>query len=320
MVDMAKVVAVTGASGYVGTKLLQELERKVNLGRVVAIDSRPLPMPVHNIVSKRLDITGHSLDDVFQDLNVDTVVHLSFSIRPGRNRREIEFTRKSNLDGVRNVLRGCSAAKANNFIFLSSHTVYGPHRDNAVPITEEAQPRPLAEFQYSYDKWLCEREVLQFASENPKVSVTILRSCVVLGPAADNQVARGFFKPLLLGFMGNDPPWQFVHEEDMARLLGLLVMEPQQGIYNVAGNGVVAYSQIARIARRRLVRLPSVLAYAATQLAWNMGIQKESPARGLDFVRYPVVLTTGKLKKETGFRFNYSSEEVLTSYIDSNLV
>jgi UDP-glucose 4-epimerase len=120
--------------------------------------------------------------------------------------------------------------------------------------------------------------------------------------------------------MGNDPPWQFVHEEDMARLLGLLVMEPQQGIYNVAGNGVVAYSQIARIARRRLVRLPSVLAYAATQLAWNMGIQKESPARGLDFVRYPVVLTTGKLKKETGFRFNYSSEEVLTSYIDSNLV
>ena len=321
MDDTPRVVAVTGAAGYVGSRLLQELEEEERLEKVVAVDVRPLVRPVHNIVAQRLDVTQPSdLEDVFRRLEVDVVVHLAFAMRSGRNRQEIEATRKANLDGVRNVLDACRSARVSHFIFLSSHTVYGPHKDNPVPITEETPPRPLAEFQYSYDKSLCEQVALEFAGQNPGVGVTILRSCVVLGPEAESRVARAFFKPVLLGVIGDDPPWQFVHEEDLARLLALLIMEPHPGVFNVAGEGVVHYSRIARLAHKRLVRLPPPLGYAVAQAAWSLGIQKEAPARGLDFVRFPVVLSTGKLKKETGFRFSYASEEVLTSFLASNLV
>ena len=226
----------------------------------------------------------------------------------------------ANIQGVRSVLQACRSARVGSLIYLSSHTVYGPHRDNPVPITEEAHPHPMAEHRYSADKALAEQAIQEFAMQNPGVQVTILRSCVVLGPSADNRVARALFRPVLLGVWGSNPYWQFVHEEDLARLLTLMVMEPHPGIYNVAGDGVVAYSHIARLARRRLLRLPSWLAQAVVQATWALGIQKEAPFRGLDFVRYPIVLSTGMLKRETGFRFKYTSEEALTSFIASSLL
>ena len=307
-------VAVTGASGYIGSRLLEELETDQEIPQVVAIDIRPLPLPFHNVASERLDIT-HSLHGAFRDHKVDRVVHLAFVSKPGRNRREIQSIREANLNGTKNVLKACHVSKVRNLVYLSTHTIYGAHKDNPIPITEDAPLRPPIDFQYSHDKALCEGMVREFAQETPEVNVSILRSCVVMGPGADNFVTRSFFRPLLLGVMGFDPPLQFVHEHDMAKLLHLVLMEPLKGVFNVAGLQVVHYTRMAHLARSKLVFLPSIMAYPLTQMTWKMGIQKSSPATGLDFIRYPMVLSTGKLKKETGFQFSYTSEEALMSYL-----
>ena len=318
MNNRPSVVAVTGASGYIGSRLLQELEQEEDLGKVVAIDTRPLPIPFHNVASERLDVT-QPLEDTFRDHKVNTVVHLAFILRPGRQRREIEKVRQANLQGVQSVLKACHSNKVGNFIYLSSHTIYGAHRDNPVPITEEAPPGPSVGFLYSRDKALCEDVVQEFARENPETNVTVLRSCVVMGPGADNFVTRAFFKPVLLGVMGYDPPLQFVHEDDLAKLLHLLIMQPHPGTFNVAGEGVVQYTRMAQLSRRKLIFLPAVMVYPLTQMAWNLGIQKDAPSAGLDFIRYPIVVSTGKLKKETGFRFFYTSEEALMSHLPGNI-
>ena len=306
------VVAVTGASGYIGSRLLQELEE--DLAKVVAIDTKPLAVPFHNIASERMDVT-QPLDDIFRKHNVNAVVHLAFTLKPGRSHNEVEKIRRSNLRGTHNVLKACCAAKVSNFIYLSSHTIYGAHRGNPIPITEEASLRPSPNFQYAYDKALCEETVQDFTREHPEVNVTVLRSCVVMGPGADNFVTRAFFKPVLLGVTGYDPPLQFLHEDDLAKLLHLLIMEPHPGTYNVAGEGVVHYKRMARLSRRKLLSLPPAMAYPLAQMAWNLGIQKDSPASGLDFIRYPIFISTSKLKKETGFSFFYTSEEALMSYL-----
>ena len=316
--DRSQVVAVTGAAGYIGTGLLHELEQEEALGRVVAIDSGPLPVPFHNCSAERLDVT-QPMDDTLRDHRVGTVVHLAFILRPGHNRRETERVRQDNLKATESVLRACHAAKVTNFIYLSSHTIYGAHGDNPLPITEEAPLRPPSKFQYAHDKSLCEGMVREFARENPTVGVTILRSCVVMGPRADNFVTRAFFKPVLLRVLGYDPPLQFVHEDDLAKLLHHFIMKPCPGIFNVAADGIVHYKRMARLSRRKLVALPSAAAYPLTQMAWKLGIQKDAPSVGLDFIRYPIVLSTGKLKNETGFRFFYTSEEALMSYLPTNI-
>jgi hypothetical protein len=67
---------------------------------------------------------------------------------------------------------------------------------------------------------------------------------------------------------------------------------------------------MTELAHRRLIHLPATLLYPMTQ----MGIQKDSPAVGLNFIRFPLIVSTGKLKGITGFRFRYTSEEALASY------
>ena len=313
MANGPPVVAVTGAAGYIGSRLLQELENEEDLPRTVAIDSRPMPLPFHNVASERLDLTK-PLTEVFRHHRVNTVVHLAFIPGPGRNRIEGENIRQANLKSVHNVLNACHETKVSNIIYLSSHAIYGAHKDNPVPITEAAPLRPPTEFQYTHDKALCEYAVREFGSGHPDVGVTILRSCIVMGPGADNFVTRAFFKPVLLRVLGYDPPFQFIHEDDLARVLRLLIFEPYPGIFNVAGEGTIPYSRVVRASRRKLIVLPSMMAYPLVQMAWRLGIQKEAPGSGLDFVRYPIVVSTSKLEQETGFSPSYTSEEALMAY------
>ena len=317
-VTSAPVIAVTGSAGYIGSQLLQELENEDSLGRLIAIDVKPLSMPFHNINAYRLDIT-QPLDAVFHDHHINTVYHLAFDLRESRNQQEAAAIRQNNILGLENLLRACRAVHVNHFIYLSSHTVYGAYPDNPVPITEEATLRPLARFQYSQSKAISEEMLQQFAQENPAIGVTVLRCCMVIGPRSDNYVARAFQKPILIKVAGHDPPLQFIHENDLARLLALFGMEPRAGVFNVAGEGVIRYSRLAQILGRRMLSLPPFIAYPLVRLTWRLGLQKDASAEGLDLVRYPMVLSTGKLKQATGFKFHYTSEEAVSSYAASNL-
>lgn len=318
MADRPSVVAVTGAAGYVGRRLLAELDGREELRELIAIDVRPLPGTFRKVVFYQRDV-AQPLDDLLHRHGVDTVVHLAFVLRPGYGRREVEAIRRANVGGMESVLRACRAAGVSTIIYFSSHTVYGAHPDNPIPITEEAPVRPTEGFQYSLDKALCEGRLRAFMLENPDVTVGILRGCVVMGPMARNFVTQAFFKPILVGIRGYDPPLQFVHEEDVARLMTLFILEPRRGIYNVGGEGTIPYSRMARLARRRLVFLPAGIAYPLTQMAWALRLQRDSPAAGLDFIRYPIVVSTEKLKRETDFQFRYTSEEALMSFLSASL-
>ena len=306
------VVAITGASGYVGKKLLQTLGDAENIDHILALDSQPLGRTFPKVTAHQVDI-AHLPARIFADHQASTVMHLAFHLRPGWGRSAARMVSQANQASTEAVLRACERANAPNLIFLSSHAVYGAHAHNPAQITEDSPVDPLPGFQYAVDKAACEEQVLSYAQKTPDAKVTILRSCVALGPGADNYVTRAMFKPLLLRLWGYDPLLQYVHEDDLSELLRSLVTDQVAGIFNVAGNGTIPYSRAARLASCRMAPMPVSLAYPLVQLAWNLGIQKNSPAVGLEYIRHPIVLSTQKLLDCTGFRCSYTSEEALRS-------
>ena len=319
MSEALKAVAITGASGYVGARLLQKLEDEAGIRKLVAIDTGPPPAPIHNMAVYRQDVT-EPIDGALLHHRVSTLVHLAFVSRRGRNRREVSFIRQTNLDALTSVLESCVRAQVKHFIYLSSHTVYGAHADNPIPLTDGAPLRPLPDFPYGYDKSLSEQIIQEFTEQHQDIAITILRCCMVLGPSADNYITRAFFRPWLLGVSAYNPPLQFVYEDDLARVLTIVIQRGLPGVFNVAGDGVVFYRELAEIIDSRLIQLPSLLAYPLTQLTWNLHVQRGSTASGLDFVRYPIIMSTGRLRQATGYRFWHTSLDALTAFANSSFL
>ncbi|MSQ13034.1 MAG: NAD-dependent epimerase/dehydratase family protein [Dehalococcoidia bacterium] len=313
-------VAVTGAVGYVGARLVEALAQRDEVERVVAIDVRPLPHPPPKVEVAVQDV-AEPLDQLFRAERPHVVVHLAYLLNPGRDR---EAARRVNVGGTASVLAACAALLqgsgrtegVKHVVYLSSTSVYGAHVDNPVPLTEEQVPRPVKGFAYSEDKVASERLLAEFATQHPETCVTVLRGPVVMGPHARNFIAQALTKPVMVGVLGCDPPMQFFHEDDLLDLLLHVIRQPKAGVYNFGGEGTVRYSEMVRMSGRPLVRLPAWVLYPLVQALWRLRLQNDSPACGLDFIRWPWVASTEKLRRETGFAARYTSKEALEAFVD----
>ena len=82
-----------------------------------------------------------------------------------------------------------------------------------------------------------------------------------------------------------------------------------------AGPGSVPYYELAELARRRLITLPSGLLRVILELTWRLRLQAESPVAGLEFIKHPIVLSTERVERELGFQFRHSSREALGVFL-----
>jgi len=255
---------VTGASGYIGERLVERLLAEPAIERVVGIDIRPSPLENEKLVSVQQDI-GAPLDALFRRNRVEAVVHLAFVLRQLRDREE---SRRINVGGASNVLWACEATGVRRILLMSSSTVYGAHPDNDEMLTEDAPLRPPAGFNYAEDKARAEWFYRNYAAHRRQSQVSVLRGCVVMGPMVDNFITQALNKPFLLGVGQDDPEMQFVHEEDLTQILWRFVSESHPGVFNVAGPGTVAWSSVVQMGKKRLLRFSATCRTTRQAWAW----------------------------------------------------
>jgi UDP-glucose 4-epimerase len=307
-----KNIAITGISGYIGTRLLSHLNGIDGVRQIIGIDVRESAFKSAKLRFRRQDIL-EPFGDLLAENEVDTAVHLAFILRPTRDRISAQ---RIDVEGTRNFVRACRQAGVGHILYLSSHTVYGAHEDNPNPITEDSPPRPIPDFLYSSDKARTEQIIRDFGASDQNVTVTILRSCPVIGPNAIGSAPTIMFKPpVMVGVSRLDPPLQFVHEDDLIKVIETLLSQKRGGVFNVAGNGELKYSEVARMVGKKLLMLPDGLLKFIIRVSWALRLQSESPVSGLEFVKYPPVVSTDKLAREAGFRFQYSTKEALSSFV-----
>ena len=305
-------VAVTGASGYVGSGLIARLDRDDAIERVLAMDVRPLPRQ-HSakVVFQQHDV-AEPMAGLLGDNQIEAVVHLAYLLNPSHNSKA---TQRVNVGGMASVLDACAQAGVQHILYLSSTTVYGAHPDNPPLLTEASPVRPIKGFRYGEGKAQAEAMLTDFTRRYPTFTATILRACPVMGPNADNFISRAFSKPFLVGVRGYDPPMQLIHEDDLAEILYLCLMTRPSGVYNVAGDGTVRWSEMASIFGRRLINLPAPIIYGLTDLTWALRLQGDSPACGLDLIRYGWTASTEKIKRDLGVSFRHSSREAWEAFV-----
>ncbi|MFX0169177.1 MAG: NAD-dependent epimerase/dehydratase family protein [Candidatus Hodarchaeota archaeon] len=166
-------ILVTGATGFVGRKLVSSL---ISAGHDVSALVRTtsnlegLPKELHLFEGDMLD--EPTLHAAVQGQEV--VIHLAayFDFYP----RDKKLLYRVNVDGTQHLLNACVEASVRRFIYLSTTEVIGPVKNP--PGTEETELRP--QFHYSKSKMRAEEMVREVSSDTGLEHV-ILRSTGIMG-------------------------------------------------------------------------------------------------------------------------------------------
>jgi len=213
-----KRVLVTGASGFVGTHLIQ------------ALGAAGYWVEPHS--SRSGDIASCGFDVV----DVGHVFHLAARTYVPESWKDPLSFYRVNVLGTVNVLEFCRVHNAS--LTLMSSYVYG--RPARLPISENESLRAFNP--YSHTKILAEA-VSRYYQERFQVPVTIIRPFNIYGPGQDGRflipkILAQAVNPALEAILVSDlrPRRDFIFVSDLIELLMQTVFRREGGVFN-AGSG-----------------------------------------------------------------------------------
>lgn len=322
-------VAVTGPTGDIGRAFIRALEQTDEVERVVGM-ARSAFNPSAQGWLKTEYVQGDILDRAAVDALVkdaDVVVHLAFLIFGAD-----EASREINLQGSRNVFEASVDAKVKRLVYTSSVAAYGFHDDNPEVLTEDVPARGTPEHYYSAQKASVE-EMLANVTGHTDVDIYVFRPCIVAGPTAlalienipyvqmsdkiPDPIRRAVGAMPLLRPVIPDPgiAFQLVHEDDVASALGAAVLgEGKPGAYNLAGDGDITTSDLARALGWYALPIPDIAVDATVTIVSKMPLLP-TKASWINALRVPVLMDTTKAKTKLGWEPRYDSLDTLAATV-----
>ena len=246
---------VTGASGFVGSHIVDELLRRGARVRCLLrrtssrrwLDGKPVET-VEGDVCRR-----DGLDEAVA--GADWVVHAA-GLTSARSAAEFH---RANAWGTENLLDAAARAhpKPRRFLYISSQAAAGPSLDGT-PVTEDMPPRPVSA--YGSSKLVGETMAMRAADRLP---VTAIRPPTVYGPRETSLLK--YFRAVqhhLRPYLGGARAFSVVFAEDHARAVWeVLNQDAAVGqIFFVGGPDVTTYEEMGGLIQRAMgtwaVRLP----------------------------------------------------------------
>ncbi len=306
-----KHIFITGISGYIGTRIAQALLPHGQVKHVVGIDIQEPSFSHPNLTFIRQDVR-EPVRDLLEAHDIDTIVHTAYVLAPNHDTQRME---EINVLGTKNILAGAREAGVDQILYTSSTTAYGFYPDNENPLSEESPLRGNDDFIYAKNKKEIETLVIAFVNENPGISVTVLRPCYVAGPGLDNPLST-HLKKSFVPLIKNTAPFQYVHEDDLIRVMVLCLEQKLNGAFNVAGDGTITFPEMVRLLGNTPVLLPEILVKFFNGLAWHLRLTwlTQFPNPALNLMRYPWIATSKKIVNTTGYEFEYNTREAFQSF------
>jgi nucleoside-diphosphate-sugar epimerase/choline dehydrogenase-like flavoprotein len=167
--ERGSTVLVTGATGFIGGRLVEQLIQQGDVQvrcivRDVSRTDRLGRLPVELL---QMDLRNR--DEMVRAVNgVDYVFHCAYDWR----------SRRQNIDGLRNIIEACASHSVKRLVHVSTFSVYEPLPDG--PLTEEFPDGDRAS-EY-VDTKLDLEEIIFAAVRNRQVSAAIVQPTIVYGP------------------------------------------------------------------------------------------------------------------------------------------
>nr|WP_144917744.1 NAD-dependent epimerase/dehydratase family protein [Moraxella osloensis] len=189
-------ILVTGASGFVGRYLLNEIAQSHEVIACVRKKSNLLPSSVQQIII-------NNFFDIAIPKDTDVIVHLA-GIAHNKNTSVDEF-KKINVDGTLELARKALEANIKRFIFISSIGVNG-NSTHGKAFTEQDTPNPTND--YTKSKYEAEKALAKLF-ENTHIDLVIIRPPLIYAHDAPGN----FSKLLMLIKLGQFLPFGCTHNQ-----------------------------------------------------------------------------------------------------------
>lgn len=313
-----RVVALTGASAFIGSGLMARLAADPQIEAIIALDVNRPTLPSEKARWVELDLTqptaAGEIERVLEREGVDTFVHLAYLSNPTHNST---WAHELETLGTVHVLSACAARRVRKLVVWSHTCVYGARPDNPNFLTEDHPLRGNPRSRFVRDKVEAEREVARFAEKHRNVVVTVLRTCSIVGPTVRNYVTRYFSRRVVPTLMGFDPLMQFVHEDDVLDAFHLAIRGDHRGAFNIVGEGVLPLSALLKLAGRIALPIPHFVAYPLVHALWTAQAV-EAPALFLDYLRFLWVADGQRAAEVLGFKPRYTTRDAFLSFAQAH--
>ena len=260
-------VAVVGATGNVGTAVVEALAADPAVTAIVGIARRIPEIAVPKVTWAAADISVDALEPVLE--GADAVVHLAWRIQPSH---DVHDLRRTNVLGSRRVMEATRTVGAERLVVASSVGVYSPGPKAPV---DESWPRDgVATSFYAQHKAQVERDLDAFEARAGAPRVVRLRPALVFwAPGADRsrRLFAGPFLPASLvrpSIVRRLPlprglVLQCVHARDVADAYRRAVLADVEGPFNIAAEPALGARELGEVFGAPPVELPRRLVRAA---------------------------------------------------------
>lgn len=278
-------VLVTGATGYVGKHLIEELSKQeLELYALIRKSSN-----TEYLISKGVNLIESDISNAkaMENINIlfDAIIHLAFSLFP-------ESSKTINETGFDNVLNLALRSNVKRFVYVSSQLVYGNTNKNEL-INEEQECNTTMKF--GKQQVRAENKLKQLFNKEGF-------PCIILRPSEIYGGEGGFFKKAQLdGYINGSTPIvgngnnviSFTYVGDLVQaILQSLHMKGVEGeVFNISTPGVLSLNGLVKLIRSKvktkvIFKIPAFMAWVVATFAMFIAkVRGKVPFMDYDIVR-----------------------------------
>ena len=298
-------IVVTGATGNVGTSVVDALLADSEVDSVLGIARRRPELP-DGLEFASADVARDDLGLLFQ--GADAVIHLAWAIQPSRDGAAL---RSTNVDGSRRVAAAVAEAGVSALIYASSVGAYSPGPVDGHMVDESWPTGGIETSFYSRHKAEVERMLDSFEVDNPGTRVVRLRPALIFKADAGAEIRRLFAGPLLpspLVAPRRLPafPWvrglstQVVHSSDVGRAYALAARSDLRGAFNLAAEPAINAATLRAALGKRVIELPAAPVRSLAAASWRLRLQP-TPEGWFDMGMKSPLMSTARALSELGW-------------------